>query len=137
MFEDHNDSIYDILKSAPNIDSALLMELTEAFVQTGKSLADSVIERGILGREDLLKKSADYLGYEYDNNLPEYVSSEISEVLKPSVALMYGVVPDKVTKNSVTFFALDPFNGHIISDLTFRLNKDVFLKVADPLRVEK
>ena len=69
--------------------------------------------------------------------MPEYVSSEISEVLKPSVALMYGVVPDKVTKNSVTFFALDPFNGHIISDLTFRLNKDVFLKVADPLRVEK
>ena len=57
MFEDHNDSIYDILKSAPNIDSALLMELTEAFVQTGKSLADSVIERGILGREDLLKVS--------------------------------------------------------------------------------
>ena len=42
MFEDHNDSIYDILKSAPNIDSALLMELTETFIQTGKSLADSV-----------------------------------------------------------------------------------------------
>ena len=44
MFEDHNDSIYEILKSAPNIDSGLLMELSENFIQTGKSLADSVID---------------------------------------------------------------------------------------------
>ena len=58
MFEDHNDSIYDILKSAPNIDSALLMELTETFIQTGKSLADSVIDGDLLKREELLKMSA-------------------------------------------------------------------------------
>ena len=32
---------------------------------------------------------------------------------------------------------MDPFNGHIINDLTFRLNKDIILKVADPQKVEK
>ena len=61
----------------------------------------------------------------------------MSEILSPSIALMYGVVPEKVTENSVTLFAVDPFNGHIINDLTFRLNKDVILKVADPQKVEK
>ena len=137
MFEDHNDSIYDILKSAPNIDSALLMELRENFIQTGKSLADSSIDGDLLKREELLKMSADYLDCEYDNDLPEFVPTELAEILTPSVALMYGVIPDKVTENSVTFFAVDPFNGHIISDLTFKLNKDVILKVADPDKVEK
>ena len=137
MFEDHNDSIYEILKSAPNIDSALLMELRENFIQTGTSLADSSIDGDLLKREELLKMSADYLDCEYDNDLPEFVPTELAEILTPSVALMYGVIPDKVTENSVTFFAVDPFNGHIISDLTFKLNKDVILKVADPDKVEK
>ena len=137
MFEDHNDSIYDILKSAPNIDSALLMELRETFIQTGKSLADSVIDGDLLKREQLLEMSAAYLDSEYEANLPEYVPSEIAEILNPSVALMYGVVPEKVTDHSITFFAVDPFNGHIINDLTFKLNKDVILKVADPDKVEK
>lgn len=137
MFEDHNDSIYDILKSAPNIDSALLMELRETFIQTGKSLADSVIDGDLLKREQLLEMSAAYLDCEYEANLPEYVPSEMAEILNPSVALMYGVVPEKVTDHSITFFAVDPFNGHIINDLTFKLNKDVILKVADPDKVEK
>ena len=137
MFEDHNDSIYDILKSAPNIDSALLMELSEAFIQTGKSLADSAVDVDLLKREELLEMSAAYLDCEYDNDLPEYVPADLADVLKPSVALMYGVVPDKVTESTVTFFAVDPFNGHIINDLTFKLNKDVVLKVADPDKVEK
>jgi type IV pilus assembly protein PilB len=137
MFEDHNDSIYDILKSAPNIDSALLMELRETFIQTGKSLADSVIDGDLLNREQLLEMSAAYLDCEYEANLPEYVPAEIAEILDPSVALMYGVIPEKVTDHSVTFFAVDPFNGHIINDLTFKLNKDVSLKVADPDKVEK
>ena len=137
MFEDHNDSIYEILKSAPNIDSALLMELRENFIQTGKSLADSSIDGDLLKREELLKMSADYLDCEYDNDLPEFVPTELAEILTPSVVLMYVVIPDKFTENSVTFFAVDPFNGHIISDLTFKLNKDVILKVADPDKVEK
>ena len=82
MFEDHNDSIYDILKSAPNIDSALLMELTETFIQTGKSLADSVIDGDLLTREELLKMSAAYLDCEYTENLPEYVPTELAEILE-------------------------------------------------------
>ena len=137
MFEDHNDSIYEILKSAPNIDSSLLMELNEAFIQTGKSLADLAIDEGLLKREELLEMSAAYLDSEYEPNLPEFVPTELSEILNPSVALMYGVVPESETKNSVTLFAVDPFNGYIINDLTFSLDKDVILKVADPDKVEK
>ena len=137
MFEDHNDSIYEILKAHPSIDSAMLLDLSETFTQTGKSLSDSVIDRGLIKREELLELAATYLQYEYDDSLPEYITKDVSEILSPSIALMYGVVPVKIHKNSVTLFAMDPFNGHIINDLTFKLNKDVILKVADPDKVEK
>ena len=137
MFEDHNDSIYEILKSAPNIDSTLLLELSENFIQSGKSLADSVIERDLLKRDELLEMSAQYLNYDYTNILPEYIPSDLSDILSPSIALMYGVVPESVTDKSISLFAVDPFNGHIINDLTFSLNKDITLKVADPEKVEK
>ena len=137
MFEDHNDSIYEILKAHPSIDSAMLLDLSETFTQTGKSLSDSVIDRGLIKREELLELAATYLQYEYDDSLPEYITKDVSEILSPSIALMYGVVPVKIHKNSVTLFAMDPFNGHIINDLTFRLNKDIILKVADPQKVEK
>ena len=137
MFEDHNDSIYEILKSHPSIDSAMLLDLSETFTQTGKSLSDSVIDRGLIKREELLELAAKHLQYEYDDSLPEYITKDVSEILSPSIALMYGVVPVKIHKNSVTLFAVDPFNGHIINDLTFRLNKDIILKVADPQKVEK
>ena len=91
----------------------------------------------LLNREELLRMSAAYLDFEYEGNLPEYIPSDMAEILEPSVALMYGVVPNKVNDHGVTFFAVDPFNGHIINDLTFKLNKDVILKVADPDKVEK
>ena len=104
--------------------------------QAGKSLADLVIDRGLLNRE-IAKNVCKYIDCEFEANLPEYIPAEMSEILDPSVALMYGVVPENVTENSVTFFAVDPFNGHIINDLTFKLNKDVSLKVADPDKIEK
>ena len=50
---------------------------------------------------------------------------------------MYGVVPEVVTNTSVTFYAVDPFHGCIVDDLTFKLKKDIILKVADPEKVEK
>lgn len=137
MFEDHNDSIYEILKTAPNIEASQLAELNESFTQSGKSLANSAIDGGLIERETLLEMAADYLDCEYDPSVPEFIDSELAEIFKPSVALMYGVVPEKVSQNSVTLYALDPFNGQIIDDLTFSLKKDVVLKVSDPERVEK
>ena len=137
MFEDHNDSIYEILKKAPGVDASQLSELNESFIQTGKSLANCAIDADLVTKEQMFEMIAEYLDYEYDTDLPESIHSEMAEILSPALAQMYGVVPDTVTKTSVTFYALDPFNGCIVDDLTFKLNKDIIVKVADPEKVEK
>lgn len=137
MFEDHNDSIYEILKKAPGVDATVLSDLNESFIQTGKSLANCAIDADLVTKEQMFEMIADYLDYDYETELPESIHSETAEILSPAIALMYGVVPEVVTKTSVTFYAVDPFNGCIVDDLTFKLKKDIIVKVADPEKVEK
>jgi type IV pilus assembly protein PilB len=137
MFEDHNDSIYEILKKAPGVDATVLSDLNESFIQTGKSLANCAIDADLVTKEEMFEMIADYLDYDYETELPESIHSEMAKILSPAIALMYGVVPEAVTKTSVTFYAVDPFNGCIVDDLTFKLKKDIIVKVADPEKVEK
>ena len=50
MFEDHNDTIYEIIKGAEMLDLVQLNELNESHLHTGKSLADAVIDSGVIER---------------------------------------------------------------------------------------
>ena len=65
MFEDHNDTVYEIIKSAELLDLVQLDELNESHLHTGKSLADAVIDSGVVERSAFLTAVADFLGYAY------------------------------------------------------------------------
>jgi type IV pilus assembly protein PilB len=132
MFEDHNDTVYEIIKSAELLDLAQLNELNESHIHTGNSLADSVIVSGAVERSALLHAVAVYLGYEFIDNPPKSISEELAAVVRPNVARMYAVVPYLADESSVSLLAKDPFNPSIIDDLTFTLNKDINIVVCDP-----
>ncbi|MGJ8652170.1 MAG: GspE/PulE family protein [Opitutaceae bacterium] len=136
MFEDHNDTVYEIISSAKLLEPALLDELNESHLASGKSLAEAVVDSGIIDRPVLLKAVADYLGYEFLEEIPSTVHEEVYSTMKASVARMYAVVPYKIDGTSVSLLAHDPFNPSIIDDLTFTLNKDISIVVCDPDRVE-
>ncbi len=132
MFEDHNDSIYEIALKANLLDKAQLDELDETRQNTGKSLADAIVDSTLVEKTKLLEAVAEYLGYEFTANPPSEIPPDVSSLLKPDIARNYGVVPISSDDSSVTLLAKDPFNSSIIDDLTFSLNKDVRLLVADP-----
>ncbi len=132
MFEDHNDTLYEIIKSAKLLDPAQLEELNESHLHTGKSLADAVIDSGVVGRDDVLSSVAQYLGYDFLSNPPSSVTDEIASSIKASTARMYAIVPFEADQTSVNVLAKDPFNSSIIDDLTFTLNKDIQITVCDP-----
>ncbi len=136
MFEDHNDTVYDIIKGAELIDAAQLDELNESHLHTGKSLADAVIDSGVIERNQILEAIAEYLGYEFLASPPNNVSEEVSSTVRASVARMYAVVPYKVDDTSVELLAQDPFNPAIIDDLTFTLNKDITIVVCNPEHID-
>ncbi|MDP4878295.1 MAG: GspE/PulE family protein [Opitutales bacterium] len=132
MFEDHNDTIYEIISSAELLDKRQLDELNESHINTGKSLADSVVDSGTVERSTVLSAVADYLGYDYLDEMPTTIPDNIASTMKAAVARMYAVIPYQVTDTSVSLLAKDPFNPSIIDDLTFTLNKDITIVVCNP-----
>lgn len=132
MFEDHNDTIYEIISAASLLDKAQLDELNETHLHTGKSLADAVIDSGVVERSAILSAVADYLGCDYLGDPPSAIPEAVASTVRASVARMYAVVPYKVDDTSVSLLAKDPFNPSIIDDLTFTLNKDITVVVCDP-----
>jgi len=136
MFEDHNDTVYEIIKGADLMDVAQLDEINESHLKTGKSLADAVIDSRVVERNQILVAIAEYLGYEFLASPPHKVAEEISSTVRANVARMYAVVPFKVDDTSVELLAQDPFNPAIIDDLTFTLNKDITIVVCDPEHID-
>jgi len=132
MFEDHNDTIYEILAESDVLDQAQLDDLNQAHINTGKALADEAIDSELIDRSELLQMVADYLQYEYLEKPPERVDEDVAQSVKPAVARMYAVLPLRVDDASIDLLAKDPFNNSIIDDLTFSLSKDVNLVVTDP-----
>ena len=132
MFEDHNDTVYEIIKSAELLDTAQLDELNESHLHTGKSLADAVVDSGVVDRESILSAVAEYLGYEYLSKPPKVIPEDVASSVRASVARMYAIVPFEVDDTSVSLLAKDPFNPSIIDDLTFTLNKDIKVFVCNP-----
>jgi type IV pilus assembly protein PilB len=132
MFEDHNDTIHEILRQSEQLDNAQLEEINNAHLATGKSLAEAVIDSGLIERAELLEMVADYLQYEYLPVPPQSIPEDVARMVKPAVARMYAVVPIRSDEQSVDLLAKDPFNNNIIDDLTFSLSKDINLVVTDP-----
>lgn len=136
MFEDHNDTVYEIIKESELLDAAQLDELNDSHLHTGKSLADAVVDSGLVERGEILQAIASYLGYEYLENPPRTIDEAVARSVQSGVARMYAVVPYKVDDTSLELLAQDPFNPSIIDDLTFTLNKDITIVVCDPARID-
>lgn len=137
MFEDHNGVVQKIVHSVGLVDSSCLEEFTTTRPVTGKSLADYIIDTGLVERSKLLSLIADYLGYSYKEKLPGSISEEITSAIDAGIARTYAVVPFEVDETSISIFAKNPFNSSIIDVLTFSLNKEVHVIVCDPDDLDK
>ena len=118
------------------LDLVQLNELNESHLHTGKSLADAVIDSGLIERGDILAAVAKYLGYDYLDSPPNKIDESVASTVRASVARMYAVVTYEVDDTSVALLAKDPFNPAIIDDLTFTLNKDITIVVCDPAHMD-
>lgn len=136
MYEDHNDTIHEIVKTAGLIDDAQLEEINESHLQTGKPLAEAVIDSGLIDRGQMLSLIADYLGFECVTEMPTQIPESTAAAVSASVARMYAIVPFENDATSIKLLSKDPFNSSIIDDLTFSLNKDVYLYVCDPDKID-
>ncbi len=135
MFDDHSDSIRDLAVEFHLATEAQAAEVWEGHLATGKPFADLLLDAGLTDRETLLQAVADSLGVPFYSAIPE-PDPELGRVLKPAQAHRYLVIPVAQEAGKLTLVAKDPFNSSIVGELTFILQKDVELAVADPDLVE-
>ena len=93
MFEDHNATVYEIISSAELLDREQLDELNDSHLQTGKSLADAVIDSGVVERSAILGAVAAYLGCDYLADMPvtidSHIASSVNANAKATVSWLY------------------------------------------------
>ncbi|MDP3073184.1 MAG: type II secretion system ATPase GspE [Opitutaceae bacterium] len=136
MFPSHSPAIYEFLKEHRLVAPDQLDELNEEHKATGKPLADVVVDLGIMEKEDLLRRIAEHLGYDYLRELPLQYSGEAIAAVSGKLARDYGVMPLQADDQNIDLLVCDPFNTHAVDDLTFALDRNVRLYFADPDKIE-
>jgi type IV pilus assembly protein PilB len=136
MFDDHSDLIREIALEAGLVDQTQSEEIWESHATTGKSFADSLVDAGLADRPGILQAIADHLHVQYYSVVPAEPGDELVRLLKPAQAHKYMVVPVADEAGKLTLLAKDPFNFGVVSELTFILQREIELAVADPEQVE-
>ncbi len=135
MFEGHDQSVFELLDEQQVVARAQLDLAREEHERSGKPLADVLLELGLVERAALLRAVAQHLGADFAGDLPANLPGEALALVEGGLARTYGVAPLDADLTSVTLAAVDPFNSQLLNDLTFALERDVRLAVADPERV--
>ena len=137
MFEEYNSIIYEILKKSGLLSEEQLNYFEQRIHQSESIIAEEVINNNLIELNSLLKIIAQYLGYDYIENIPQDIDITILESVKPDVARMYRILPISQDATSITFLAKDPFNFSIIDDLSFSLKKNIHIQVSNPDKIEQ
>jgi type IV pilus assembly protein PilB len=136
MFDDHSDLIRDIALEAGLVSPPQAEEIWESHGLTGKSFSESMIDAGLADRPTILQAVADHLHVQFYAAVPHELGDDLIKLLKPAQAHKYVVIPVSDEAGKLTLLAKDPFNSAAVNELTFILQRDIELAVADPALVE-
>ncbi|MBI2812871.1 MAG: Flp pilus assembly complex ATPase component TadA [Opitutae bacterium] len=136
MFEGHDQTVFDLLAGRRLVDPASLQAAFDEHRASGKPLAVVLLDLGLIDKPALLQAVAEHIGCGYAAELPATLPGDALALVEGGMARAYGVAPLAADGFSVSLAAVDPFNPHLVSDLTFALERDVRVSVADPERVQ-
>ncbi len=137
MFEGHDQAIHELLAAHRLIEPASLQAAIDGRKAGDSSLARVVLDLGLIDQPALLGAVARHLGCGCEPRLPAELSAEMVALVAGPLARTYGVAPLSAEGSSVALAAVDPFNPNLVSDLTFALERDIRLIVADPERIQR
>ena len=132
MFESRNAAILDLCRSYELVDESILENLSASSEELERSVASLLVDQGHVSKKDLLDRVARFLSFEYRAEIPPDIPNEVVSQLSIDLARMYGVVPIESLDTVIVIAASDPFNDHLVDDLTFAVGKEVRIVVADP-----
>jgi type IV pilus assembly protein PilB len=137
MYESEAIILAEINKDRQLISPQHFAEVQDEHVRTGKSISQIIVDFGLLSEDQLLQAVADHMNIEYVNLEATEIPPSALNMMPASVARMYGAVPVALTGNTMTLAVLDPYNQHLVEELSFVIGKDVQLVVAPRKQIEE
>lgn len=132
MFEGHDQAVFDLLAERSLVAPALLQDAFDEHKATGKPFARMVVDLGLLDRPALFRAVAGHLNCDCASELPAALPADAVALVGSDLARTYGIAPLSADGFSISLAAVDPFNPQLVHDLTFALERDVRVAVADP-----
>ena len=137
MFEGHDQAIFDLLAERGLVYPASLQAAFAEHRTQSKPLARVLLDLGMLEKSALLRAVADHIGCDYAGELPATLPGDTLALVEGGMARTYGVAPIASDGFCLSVAAVDPFNPNLVNDLTFALEREVRVSVADPARVQQ
>jgi len=135
MFEGHDQAIFDLLAERQLVNLAALQDAFDDHRATGRPLARTLIDLGLLDPPALLQAIARHLGCEYVAALPLALPEKVVGLVGAELARTYGIAPLAGDGFSISLAAVDPFNPQLVNDVAFALEREVKVAVGDPEQV--
>ena len=132
MFKEHDQTILEILQQCGAVDMEQLMPLVNERDFDETSVIDIVFANNFLSRRDFFHYVANYLGWDYLEDVPEEISQQTLSLIDPEEARRLGVLPIEFDGSTLTIVPKDPFNFSVIDELHFLLDYPIDVKVTDP-----
>ncbi|HVZ64358.1 MAG TPA: GspE/PulE family protein [Lacunisphaera sp.] len=137
MYAGHDQALYELLAERGLVDAAALRTAYESDRPAGQSLAQALIEQGLIDPPNLVRAVAAQFEFEVAWETPASLPQETIGLLDAASARTYGVVPLTADARAASVLAADPFNPHLVDDLRFLLGREVRVLVADPAEVRR
>ncbi len=135
MFEGYDQTLFELLAERRLVDPEQLESARDERQSSGRSLADVLIELGLIEKPVLLGAVAAHLGADYAGAVPAALPDDAVALVDGGLARGYGVAPLRAGAGSITLLTADPFNRHAQDDLAFALEREVRFTVGDPAEV--
>jgi type IV pilus assembly protein PilB len=137
MFETETASLKQILEEQKVLSPQQIQEVMEEHDRTGKSVAQVLVDFGLLTMDELYQMVARHLGAEYLSIENLAVPSEVVKAIPGGAARMYGAFPIRLDGRALHVALVDPLNPQAVDELTFLLDKDIHIVVAPVEQIQK
>jgi type IV pilus assembly protein PilB len=133
----NNNQLAELLVEQHAFQRSQLEDVLEEANLNGKTLAQTMIDNGLVDEKGFYQTIADALGTEFVPLQREDIPPEILRLIPSGLARLHRALPLGATGNGITVALVDPLDLRAAEDLRFALGKDIHVVVAPSEQIEE
>ncbi len=133
----NNNQVADLLREHGAIEPSQLEEALEQANLNGKSIAQTIVDQGLLDERTFYETIAETLGTDFIDLARYEIAPEVLRLIPSGLAQLHRALPLWSTDDAITVALVDPLDNRAAEDLRFALGKDVFVVVSQTEELEE